>query len=115
MDNKRYKIIIFTIIIFVILVLGSIIGYVIATNQVIGTYYGSEYEFIEIDGVTYEIDSLNPYSSSDRGRKIGKVVWENEDKENHRESMYIWTVKGTDDYIYRVWGFSDGAFYKKVE
>ncbi len=23
-------------------------------------------------------------------------------------------IKGTDEYIYRLWGFSDGGFYKKV-
>ena len=60
----------------------------------------------------YEFDANDPYTSSDKGMKLGKVVSENN---SSSESMYIWSVKGTKDYIYRVWGLYDGGFYKKVE
>ena len=30
------------------------------------------------------------------------------------DPMYIWTVKGTDEYIYALWVY-DGTFYRKAE
>jgi len=86
-------------------------GYIILANRTIGSYYGSEYEYIRIGDNVYEITSNDPYTSSDRGMRMGRVVSENDPS---AESMYIWSVKGSDEYIYRVWGFSDGAFYKKA-
>lgn len=59
-----------------------------------------------------EIENTNnPYSSSDRWLRLGRVVSEIDPS---AESMYIWSVKGSDEYIYRVWGMYDGGFYRKV-
>ena len=106
--SKTKKAVISTVIICILLATSV---YVIYSNRVIGSYYGSEYEYIRIGSEVYEFDANDPYTSSDRGMRLGKVVSENGASS---ESMYIWSVKGTDEYIYRVWGFSDGAFYKKV-
>ena len=107
--NKIKIVIIVIIIICIALAAGT---YVVYSNRVIGNYYGSEYEFIRIGNDVYEFDANDPYTSSDKGMKLGRVVSENN---SSSESMYIWSVKGTKDYIYRVWGLYDGGFYKKVE
>ena len=107
--NKTKKTIIAAVIICIVLATAAYIFY---CNRVIGSYYGSEYEYIRIGSVVYEIDAADSYTSSDRGVRLGRVVSENGASS---ESMYIWSVKGTDEYIYRVWGFSDGAFYKKAD
>ncbi len=81
-------------------------------NKVIGTYSGSEYECITIDGVEYRADYDNPYDSSDRDKMLGKVVFAN--GYINSDPMYIWSVEGTDEYIYALW-VADGTFYKKQE
>ena len=86
-------------------------GYIVYSNRVIGSYYGSEYEYIRINNDVYELDANNPYLSSDRWLRLGRVVSETDPS---AESMYIWSVKGSDEYIYRVWGIYDGGFYRKV-
>ena len=106
--NKIKKTIIITVIVCAVL---AVAAYVIYSNREIGSYYGSEYEYIRIGADVYEFDADNPYTSSDKGVIIGRVVSANSASS---ESMYIWSVKGTDEYIYRVWGLYDGAFYKKV-
>ena len=88
----------------------AVAAYIIYANRVIGSYYGSEYEFIRIGDDVYVFDADDPYTSSDRRFRLGRVVSENGASS---ESMYIWSVKGTDEYIYRVWGLADGAFYRK--
>lgn len=90
----------------------AVAAYIIYANRVIGSYYGSEYEFIRIGDDVYVFDADDPYTSSDRRFRLGRVVSENGASS---ESMYIWLVKGTDEYIYRVWGLADGAFYRKTE
>ena len=106
--NKIKRVVIVTVIISIVLV---IVVYVAHSNRVIGNYYGSEYEYIRIGDDLYELDANDPYTSSDRGIRLGRVVSE---RDSSSESMYIWSVKGTDEYIYRLWGFSDGGFYRKV-
>ena len=81
-------------------------------NKVIGTYSGSEYERITIGGVEYLADYDNPYCSSDRDKVLGKAVPANDDIKS--DPMYIWSVDGTDEYIYALW-VADGTFYKKQE
>lgn len=106
---KHKKAIIISIIICVVLMAVAFIAY---SNRVIGSYYGSEYEYIRIGNDVYELTANDPYTSSDKGIILGRVVSEN----NHSsESMYIWSVRGTDEYIYRVWGLYDGGFYKKAD
>ena len=85
--------------------------YAVHSYRVIGCYYGAEAEYIRIGNDVYELDGNDPYTSSDRGMRMGRVVSE---RNPSAESMYIWSVKGTDEYIYRVWGFCDGGFYRKV-
>ncbi len=106
MNGTRKAII--AIIISLILALG---GHIVYSNRVIGSYYGTEYEYIRINNDVYEFDTGNPYTSSDRGMRLGRVVFE---RNPSAESMYIWSVKGSDEYIYRVWGMYDGGFYRKV-
>ena len=91
-------------------VFGSINSY--RSNKTIGTYSGSEYEHITIDGVLYVADYDNPYDSSDRDKMLGKVVGAND--ENHSDPMYVWSVDGTDEYIYALW-VADGTFFKKQQ
>ncbi|MBO4636329.1 MAG: hypothetical protein J5685_04205 [Clostridiales bacterium] len=86
----------------------------IRANKVIGIYRGTEYDIIEIEGKMYTIDYDNPYSSSDRGQRLGKVVLSNPESRPHYDPMYIWSVEGTDEYIYAVCGY-DGAFYRRAE
>lgn len=95
----------------IICIISAAAVYAVYANRVIGSYYGSEYEYIRIGDVVYESAPDNPYTSSDRGIIQGRVVSENGASS---ESMYIWSVRGTDEYIYRVWGLSDGGFYRKA-
>ena len=106
--NKRRIMIIAVAVICIVLAAAA---YIVYSNRVIGSYYSSEYEYIRIGSDEYVLDANDPYTSSDRGVRLGRVVSENG---SSSESMYIWSVKGTDEYIYRVWGFSDGAFYRKL-
>ena len=102
-----------TIIIVIVVSIMCLIGlYIVHSNKVIGEYYGSEYDYIRIGNDIYKFDADNPYISSERGIRLGRVVSQNDSSD---ESMYIWSVKGTDEYIYRVWGLYDGGFYRKVE
>lgn len=106
---KSKKAIIISIIICILLMTVAYIAY---SNRIIGNYYGSEYEYIRIGTDVYEFDANAPFTSSDRGIILGRVASEN----NHSsESMYIWSVRGTNEYIYRVWGLYDGGFYRKVD
>ena len=57
-------------------------------------------------------DYDNPYDSSDRDKMLGKVVGAND--ENHSDPMYVWSVDGTDEYIYALW-VADGTFFKKQQ
>lgn len=58
-----------------------------------------------------EGDYSNDYSSSDRDKLLGKVVFVND---RSYDPMYVWTVKGDPDneYIYTLWAY-DGTFYKR--
>ena len=90
-------------------IFGSLNAY--RSNKVIGTYGGSEYELITIDGVEYRADHNNQYDSPDGDKMLGKVVFEREDGHRH-DPMYVWSVEGTDEYIYAL-SFADGTFFKK--
>ncbi len=93
------------VLLFIVVMIGKNI---IDKNRVIGKFYGSEYEFIDISGVTYEADYNNNYSATDKDRVLGKVISE----VAKADPMYIWSVKGTDEYIYALWGY-DGTFFKR--
>ena len=43
---------------------------------------------------------------------MGKVVLANDT--NHADPMYVWSVEGTDEYIYALW-VADGTFFKKQQ
>ena len=107
--SKNKKIIIIMIIVSIMCSMGI---YIVHSNKVIGEYYGTEYDYIKIGDHVYEFDADDPYTSSDRGIRLGRVI-SRDDPSN--DSMFVWSVKGTDEYIYRVWGFYDGGFYRKVE
>ena len=75
----------------------------------IGIISGLEDFYITIDGVVYELDDMSGYSSSDRYRYMGRVETEDGDRQFH-----VYSVKGTDEYIYRLWDWEE-AFYQRVE
>jgi len=82
-------------------------------NHVIGTFSGGEYDIITIDGVQYKSDYDNDYSSSDTGKILGKVVFSGNKYSQDIDPMYIWSIKGTDEYIYALWVY-DGTIFKKA-
>ena len=87
----------------------------IEASRVVGVYSGTEYDTIEINGVKYEADYNAPYNSPDKEKLLGKAVCAYDIIQgNTYDPMYIWTVKGSDDYIYALLVY-DGVFYKKAE
>ena len=83
------------------------------SNEVIGTVYGSEHEYISIGDDTYTICN-NPgvNKNTDRKEKLGIVVFD----DPKTDPMTVWSLKGDDDneYISTLWVY-DGAYYKKDE
>lgn len=86
---------------------------VVQANNVIGTYSGAESDCIMIDGVTYVADYDNLYSSKDRDSLLGKVVYGGSGDISGHDPIYVWSVDGTDEYIYALQAY-DGTFYKKT-
>lgn len=83
-------------------------------NKVIGTYEGYGFDRIVIDGVTYDVDYDNAYSSSDTSKLMGKVVYKKPTEAADRDPMYVWSIDGTDEYIFAVCVY-DGVVYKVAE
>ena len=84
----------------------------IEASKIVGVYSGSEYEKLEINGVNYEADYNAPYNSPDKDKLLGKALWKNSSA--NQNPMYIWSVKGTDEYVYALHVF-DGVFFKKAD
>lgn len=82
--------------------------FLIYSKEPIGQICGPEMDIVIINGCTYEADYNNDLSSSDKGHYIGKVM-----TDDAEVTFKIYSVKGTDEYIYRLWDW-EGAFYKKV-
>lgn len=74
----------------------------------IGQISGPEMDIITINGCTYEEDYNNAYTINDRGNYLGRVI-----NADETVTFRIYSVKGTDEYIYRLWDW-EGALYKKV-
>lgn len=72
---------------------------------VIGRVYGSENEYLEINGIVYERTTSHPYTSLDREKYIGAV-------KNEAITMRIFEVEGVDDreYLHALWDW-EGYFY----
>ena len=83
-------------------------------SAVAGVYSGTEYDKLEVKGVRYEACYDAPYNSRDKDELLGKAVWINEPDGAHHDPMYIWTVKGSDEYLYALWVY-DGTFFKRVQ
>ncbi len=81
-------------------------------NHTIGTFSGSEYDIITIDGVSYKADYSNTFSGTDKKNLLGKTVYSGT-TENTIDPMYVWSIKGTEEYIYAVSDF-DGTVYKRI-
>ena len=83
------------------------------SDEVIGTVYGSEHEYISIGDDTYTVCN-NPgvNKNKDKKEKLGIVVFD----DPKTDPMTVWSLKGYDDneYIYTLWVY-DGAYYKKDE
>lgn len=83
-------------------------------NHTIGTFSGSEYDIITIGEDTYKANYDNVYHASDKGKLLGKLVFSRGDNEINADPMYVWEIKGTDEYIYATWAY-DGTIYKKIQ
>lgn len=81
-------------------------------NHTIGTFSGTEYDIITIDGITYQADYSNTYSGSDKKKLLGKVLFSGHTSK-YTDPMYVWSIDGTDEYIYAVWVY-DGQIFKKI-
>lgn len=109
-NRKLFSILLFVgIVLWGILLWFGIFIYRMFFAKPIGTITGVENDRITIDGVIYDDDYNNDYSSSDRKDYLGKV--ETKDSE---VVFRVYSVKGTDEYIYTLWGW-EGAFYKRVD
>ena len=84
-----------------------------SSQDVIGTFSGAEYDYITIDGVTYEIEMNSEYTFADKGEFLGRVVFDGNTPYRDPEPMYVWSILGSDDHIYG--RAADGSVYKKVE
>ena len=75
---------------------------------VIGRVYGTENQFLEIDGAVYERTTSDPYTSVDRARYIGSV-------KNEAITMRIYEYKGEDDreYLHALWEW-EGYTYMRL-
>lgn len=92
-----------------VLMLGYICNTLISNfGEPIGQISGPEMDVITIDGCVYEADYNTDYSSNDRDKYLGKVV-----TNDAEVSFSVYSVKGTDEYIYCLWEW-EGAFYKKT-
>ena len=76
-------------------------------SRVIGTISGADLEYITIQDKTYMLDDDNDLSIADKGSFLGVVS-------NGRDKFRVYSVKGNDQYIYRLWSY-DGAFYRLTE
>ena len=83
-------------------------------NKVIGTFEGYGFDRIVIDGTVYDVDYNNSYSSSDTKKLLGKVIYKKPSDADERDPMYVWSIDGTDEYIYAVCVY-DGMVYKIAE
>ena len=81
-------------------------------NRYIGTFSGAEYDYITIDGVTYEIEMNSQYTFADKGEFLGKVRYDGDPTYRASEPMSVWSIRGTDDHIYGK--AADGSVYKKA-
>lgn len=77
--------------------------------KVIGTISGSEYDYITIDDVTYEVDYNTGLSNADKGKFLGII-------RSGDNTFRIYSVEGDNEnqYIYRLWDY-EGAFYKRIK
>ena len=82
-------------------------------NHIIGTFSGIEYDMITIDGETYKADYDHTYSSSDTNKLLGKVVFSGHSPDTAVDPMYVYSIDGTDDYIYAIWDYNGQIFKKR--
>ena len=110
-NKRRIAIIIPCAIIFTLIASIALLNY--EMNHTIGTFSGSDYEIITIGDDTYRANYDNVYHSSDKGKLLGRVLFDSKADDKDIEPMYVWEIKGTDEYIYAAWAY-DGTIYKKV-
>ena len=72
-----------------------------------GTISGAECEYITVENRQYELCSDAPFHPSDQDKRIGKI-------KNGDMTFYLYSVKGTDQYIYCRWEW-EGHMYKLVK
>ena len=107
--NKKLKRIVLVLCGVLLLISIILIGKITIGVKVIGTISGPEYDYIKIDGITYEVDYNTGLSNADKGKFLGVI-------RSGDNTFRIYSVKGDDknQYIYRLWGY-EGAFYRRIE
>ena len=111
--KKRLLALIIPCVITLILIAG-IARLILYLNHTVGTFSGSEYDIITIGTDTYKANYDNVYHASDKGKLLGRVIFDSKQDMNNIEPMYVWEIKDTDEYIYATWAY-DGTIYKKVQ
>jgi hypothetical protein len=106
--NRKYLKVVLTAGISFIILWGTFFVWQYIVKEPIGEIRGAEYDCIIIDGIKYEESYAPNYSFGDRGRYLGKV-----ETDDSKVCFRVYAVKGSDDYIYRLWDW-EGAFYKRV-
>lgn len=109
--KRRLAILIPCIVLFTVSLAGA--NAYFSHNRVIGTFGGAEYDVITIGGETYRANYDHDHSAADKGKALGKVTYSGPASGQHIDPMYVWEIKGSDEYIYAVWDY-DGTIYKKV-
>ena len=76
-------------------------------NEPIGTIGGAEWDYIVINNKKYEYCTDSTYNSSDKNKKLGKI-------KSGDVVFNIYSIKGTDKYLYCRWEW-EGRIYKLIQ
>ena len=76
-------------------------------DETIGTISGAEYEHFTVGDKQYEQCANAPYHSVDKDKRLGKI-------KSGDLTFYIYSVKGTDQYLYCRWEW-EGHMYKLIQ
>lgn len=109
MSKKRLILISLIAVMIISVALAVPLFQVVFQKPIIGTIKGAEWQFIEIDGVTYTKSSDHEFSGADRGEYLGSVT-------NGDTTMRVFSVKEDDSerFIYTLWDW-EGAFYARED
>ena len=103
--GKRLGVIL--VILAALVVLGGLFWALWGRNRVVGRITGPEWDYLEIDGVTYARRDSTPYGIQDKGKFLGLAA-------AGEERFRLYAVKGDEEgrYVYCFWDW-EGFFYEK--